>query len=644
MSSNAPKLKVNIGADTSDFEKGAKTAKQGLRDLEKVGGDALGKLGDAFGVNTGKLSQMTSALQGLGAKLTACGDAGSKAFGSILTSIAPVAGAIAGLGIGAATAAFKALNAEAQNFKTTVAGANLEMATAAYVDTYKQVLHDFNSGTGEAVANAQSKWSKFWGTLGASFKTYFSSGAFAESLIQGEGGITTGEGTREYFNRLDAANNAATRAEEISNEIYKLERQRSDNLVRIAQLDAEIAANRVIMSDATATLAQRQAAAAAAEALINEKYRIRIPLETQIADLMEEANGLAASTPAQIDAANQQRILANQLAAQQNQELRTINRTSASIANAAAREAAERRAAAAATAATRATAISRRVDNAVTQAIFTRLIEPDEAQEAELRAHLTNALETAIPVNFTPDEAGLRQLAEAVQTAVQSYADTKGIDLNNLPKMPQIQAPKLEAPVEVIPPKQEEVAEFKRVLEASLGTATLTVDLAVNTDQLIDITQQIESTVQSLAESTGEVLGELAGNLINGSGAWDTFKNSALSAFGDMAVSVGKMAVSTGVATLGIKAALESLNGYAAIAAGVALIALGAAVKTGLSNVAAGNYNANTNVASTAASNANTSDWAESEITVNVTGTLEADGDTLITVIQNTENKNKHTT
>ena len=95
------------------------------------------------------------------------------------------------------------------------------------------------------------------------------------------------------------------------------------------------------MSDATATLAQRQAAAAAAEALINEKYRIRIPLETQIADLMEEANGLAASTPAQIDAANQQRILANQLAAQQNQELRTINRTSASIANAAAKEAAE---------------------------------------------------------------------------------------------------------------------------------------------------------------------------------------------------------------------------------------------------------------------------------------------------------------
>lgn len=640
--SKAPNLKVNIGADTSDFEKGAKTTKQGLRDLEKVGGDALGKLGDAFGVNTGKLGQMASALQGLGAKLSSCGDAGTKAFGSILTSVAPVAAAIAGLGIGAATAAFKALNAEAQNFRTTVAGANLEMATAAYVDTYRQVLHDFNSGTGEAVANAQSKWSKFWGTLGASFKTYFSSGAFAESLIQGEGGRTTGEGTREYFNRLAAANNAATRAEEISNEIYKLERQRSENLVRIAQLDAEIAANRVIMSDATATLAQRQAAAAAAEALINEKYRIRIPLETQIADLMEEANGLAASTPAQIDAANQQRILANNLAAQQSQELRTINKTSASIANAAAREAAERRAAAAATAATRATAISRRVDNAVTRAILTRLIEPDEAQEAELRAHLTNALETAIPVNFTPDEAGLAQLAQAVQDAVQSYADAKGIDLSKA-SAPQIQPGKVEVPTELLKPRPEEVEEYRRIVEASLGSATFTVDVAVNADQIIDVTRQIESTVQALAESTGEVLGELAGNLVNGSGAWDTFKNSALSAFGDMAVSVGKMAISTGVATLGIKAALESLNGYAAIAAGVALVALGSAVKTGLSNVAGGNYSASMGTY-TNESAAASGDYEQRDIYVNVTGTLQADGDQLIAVINNSDKKRNLTT
>lgn len=637
--SKAPNLKVNIGADTSDFEKGAKTTKQGLRDLEKVGGDALGKLGDAFGVNTGKLGQMASALQGLGAKLSSCGDAGTKAFGSILTSVAPVAAAIAGLGIGAATLAFKALNSEAENFKTTVQGANIEMATAAYVDTYRQVLHDFSAGTGQAVANAGSQWQKFWGEFSGTINSFFTSGTF----------LNPARGAQAWGAAVADASNKAERAEQIANQIYQLERQRSDNLVRIAQIDAQIAANRVIATDATESLEARAAAIASAEQLINEKYALRIPLETQIADLMEEANGLASSTPAQIDAANQQRILANNLAAQQSQELRTINRTSNTITKAAEAEAAARakaaqqaRESAEAAAKMRNTAITRQVEGVVNRSILTRLIDPDEAQVAELREHLTKSLEAAVPVNFVPDEAGLAQLAQAVQDAVQSYADAKGIDLSKA-SAPQVQPGKVEVPTELLKPRPEEVEEYRRVVEASLGSATFTVDVAVNADQIIDVTRQIESTVQALAESTGEVLGELAGNLVNGSGAWDTFKNSALSAFGDMAVSVGKMAISTGVATLGIKAALESLNGYAAIAAGVALVALGSAVKTGLSNVAGGNYSASmgtyTNESATASG-----DYEQRDIYVNVTGTLQADGDQLIAVINNSDKKKNLTT
>jgi len=637
--SKAPNLKVNIGADTSDFEKGAKTTKQGLRDLEKVGGDALGKLGDAFGVNTGKLGQMASALQGLGAKLSSCGDAGTKAFGSMLTSVAPVAAAIAGLGIGAATLAFKALNSEAENFKTTVQGANIEMATAAYVDTYRQVLHDFSAGTGQAVANAGSQWKKFWGEFRGTVNSFFTSGTF----------LNPARGAQAWGAAVADASNKAERAEQIANQIYQLERQRSDNLVRIAQIDAQIAANRVIATDATESLEARAAAIASAEQLINEKYALRIPLETQIADLMEEANGLASSTPAQIDAANQQRILANNLAAQQSQELRTINRTSNTITKAAEAEAAARakaaqqaRESAEAAAKMRDTAITRQVEGVVNRSILTRLIDPDEAQVAELREHLTKSLEAAVPVNFVPDEAGLAQLAQAVQDAVQSYADAKGIDLSKA-SVPQIQPGKVEVPTELIKPRPEEVEEYRRIVEASLGSATFTVDVAVNADQIIDVTRQIESTVQALAESTGEVLGELAGNLVNGSGAWDTFKNSALSAFGDMAVSVGKMAISTGVATLGIKAALESLNGYAAIAAGVTLVALGSAVKTGLSNVAGGNYSASmgtyTNESATASG-----DYEQRDIYVNVTGTLQADGDQLIAVINNSDKKKNLTT
>ena len=46
-------MKIIIGADTGDFEKGAKSVKQGLRDLDKTTASAMDSIGKAFGVNTG---------------------------------------------------------------------------------------------------------------------------------------------------------------------------------------------------------------------------------------------------------------------------------------------------------------------------------------------------------------------------------------------------------------------------------------------------------------------------------------------------------------------------------------------------------------------------------------------------------------
>jgi hypothetical protein len=101
------------------------------------------------------------------------------------------------------------------------------------------------------------------------------------------------------------------------------------------------------------------------------------------------------------------------------------------------------------------------------------------------------------------------------------------------------------------------------------------------------------------------------------------------------------------VATLGIKAALESLNGYVAIAAGTALVALGSAVKAGLSNIASGSYSSSANVA-TAGGYGSTSmlgaDFETREMKVEVTGTLRASGNELLTVIENENTRKKHTT
>lgn len=70
------------------------------------------------------------------------------------------------------------------------------------------------------------------------------------------------------------------------------------------------------------------------------------------------------------------------------------------------------------------------------------------------------------------------------------------------------------------------------------------------------------------------------GEMLSGGGNLQGFSAMVAGTFADMAINVGKVAISTGIAVAGIKAALKSLNPVAAIAAGAALVALGTAVKS----------------------------------------------------------------
>jgi hypothetical protein len=59
-----------------------------------------------------------------------------------------------------------------------------------------------------------------------------------------------------------------------------------------------------------------------------------------------------------------------------------------------------------------------------------------------------------------------------------------------------------------------------------------------------------------------------------------------LETFGNVAIRLGKLAISIGLAVEGIKKALTSLNPAAALAAGIALIALGTIAKSAAANIA----------------------------------------------------------
>ena len=559
---SAPNMKVRATMDNSDLKKKSQESKAALRDFEKTGTDAVSKLGEAFGVNTGKIGQMLSSVRGLGVTMQESGNKGVAAFGSMLAGVNGLAAGIAGLGLGAALATFKMLSAEAENFKSTVAGANIELATQAYIDTYRQFIHDVNREFGEGAANAQSDWKKFWSTLSADFKAMFGTGSFA--LMASEGYVGGSDQIlNNYSDAVSGATDAAAEAERIVNEIFQVQRQISDASVEWARQERQIAEYKRIAYDKTVSLTEQQEALRKAQELIVERYQQEADLREKLADLQAEYNSLASSSVADIDKANQLRIQEERVVASMNNALRELSERQATI-------------------------------------------NAEIAKEVQLRQQAAAFIQQKEA--YAADTAGAR----ADMAAFTASLETPQLEMN---------WPKLEIPVTPV----------------------------LDTEAVIDLSQQLESALTGALENIGAGIGNLIGDLATGGDAWGNFADMAISTFGDMAITIGKMAVSTGVATLGIKAALESLNGYVAIAAGVALIALGSAVKAGLSNVAAGNYNASTNVASAtgnygAGSSPINTAFENREMTIKVTGTLMAEGSQLVSVIENERTRLAHTT
>ena len=551
MAQSSPNLKVNVGADTSQFTKGMKSAKADLKDFKKVSEDGLGKLGDLLGINTKQVSQIQGAFRGLGQQMASLGGSGSAALGKIVAGAGSAATGIAAIGIGAAVAGFKLLHSEAEAFTNTIDGANIKLATQAYVDTYKQAFHDFNSEVGRQMAEAESTVKKKFTQAFTQVK------AFAVStlgdIFDGGGMKSSGERWNDVKETGEQASAAASKAAEYASKAYDVQKRQSQNLVKIAELDAQIAEQRRIAADSEETIETRVAANAKAQELIHQKYQIQRRDQEDLAKYARLMADLAGSTFDEVNRANQLTAQAIQLKAQEESAVR-------------------------------------------------ELLEQEKT--------LNTALE--------------KEMSETERIKAMRESMT---GLNVLPKL--------------------DPAVLKGQAKPLETGITVPVKPVLDNKSITDISEQLTSVLQSLVEQTASIVGELVGDLVTGGDAWGNFANAAISAFGQMAVTVGNMAISTGVATLGIKAALESLNGYVAIAAGAALVALGSAVKAGLSNVANGNYSASSNVASQASytsAASSSSLYEQSNIHVEVTGTLRAQGSQLVAVINNENKRKNHTT
>ena len=457
-------MKVNIGADTSDFEKGAKQVKQGLKDLDKTGTQALSSLGDAFGVNTGKIGQMTSAIKGLGQKLSECGNTGVAAFGNILKSIGPVGTALAGLGISAAIAGFKALKDEADAFKQTVAGANIEMATAAYVDTYRQVLRDFRGDFGKALAETESGFTKFFKTLGANLKANISTGASWGVLIPG----LQAQGMASYTMQLKTANERANDAAYLTEKIGQLEWKRKQNAVELAKINDQIAAQLNLAKDTSNSIAVRSDAIAVAETLIAQKKEMVLPIEQKIAAYYNELAGLATNT-------KDQEELRLQAAAREYEVDRELTQEATSLL---------------------------RVKNSIGRATDAEIAKTNELikKQKELEAAIA-----AVRSKWSSMNEGLAGLSGGVN-----------------PSFPGVNGPALS-----VIPKIENKEYWRDVINAQLGDITIGIGFEADTQKIQDISNEVNSLLSSSISKSAELIGNLVGTLAGGGDAWGDFKNAA---------------------------------------------------------------------------------------------------------------------
>ena len=135
------------------------------------------------------------------------------------------------------------------------------------------------------------------------------------------------------------------------------------------------------------------------------------------------------------------------------------------------------------------------------------------------------------------------------------------------------------------------VSNSNAQLESALATSNAILQQKANEAKLMAIefneqmTPIIEGGLQDMAMGIGSALGEA---ITNGGNLAGALASTVLGTIGDMAINLGKLAISMGITLKGIVEALKSLNPVVAIAAGIALIALGTMVKGAAGNIAKG--------------------------------------------------------
>lgn len=600
------KLKVSVDADASGFKKEMAAAKKSTEEFSKAADEMSDSLEDALGVPISSVTKIGDKLKAAGVLMKSFATDGEKSFQTVALGAKMVSTAVAGIGLAGLLAAFKSINAEAERFRGTMQGAAVAAQDEAWKNTYKQYISD-QVGIGEKAVDSINGWSKFWTKLGAAWTLALKNGFAGEQYY--------GEMAEEASRIGEGADDAAKKAAAYAKVIFDTTEGIKDKQIEWKKSLSEVAALMLTASDKSKTVQERQEAIANAIALQNQVSGDQIAMQKTLADNIKAQNDLASSSVEDMDRQRSAYAAVEDLSRDLNQRLREMTSLQNEIANSAA-------------------ATEQKWRDGVNKAIDIGMTEL-----TKFNAEMDKALEMRDKMAMDNIAAPLKSMSASLTGRADNGKGLMGginLDeeaLKGLKQLTQFDTSAVDGLLSKIDPS--------KLSESFEGYYNFLDEMIKATD---DANKALNDAIVGGISDSFQYLANCVAGLDEISGAG--MMNALLSPLAEAAIKMGEIMVSAGLASEAFKSMLT--NPYTAIAAGAALIAVGAAAKAGLQaavNSATGTSYVASTVASSGYSNNSSNDrsW-EREMTLHVTGTLQADGSKLVAVLNNEANRKRYTT
>lgn len=600
------KLKVSVDADASGFKKEMAAAKKSTEEFSKAADEMSDSLEDALGVPISSVTKIGDKLKAAGVLMKSFATDGEKSFQTVALGAKMVSTAVAGIGLAGLLAAFKSINAEAERFRGTMQGAAVAAQDEAWKNTYKQYISD-QVGIGEKAVDSINGWSKFWTKLGAAWTLALKNGFAGEQYY--------GEMAEEASRIAEGADDAAKKAAAYAKVIFDTIEGIKDKQIEWKNSLSEVAALMLTASDKSKTVQERQEAVAKAIALQKQVSGDQIAMQKTLADNIKAQNDLASSSVEDMDRQRSAYAAVEDLSRDLSQRLREMTSLQNEIANSAAATEQKWR-----------DGVNKAIDIGMTElAKFNAEMEKAMEMRDKMATDNIFAPLSAMPGNLT----GRADTGKGLMGGINLDEEA----LKGLQQLTQFDTSAVDGLLSKIDPS--------KLSESFKGYYNFLDEMIKATD---DANKTLNDAIVGGISDSFQYLANCVAGLDEISGAG--MMNALLSPLAEAAIKMGEIMVSAGLASEAFKSMLT--NPYTAIAAGAALIAVGAAAKAGLQaavNSATGTSYVASTVASSGYSNNSSNDrsW-EREMTLHVTGTLQADGSKLVAVLNNEANRKRYTT